>query len=80
MVHRVYMCLNLKSHFIAHKYDQLKGCNCYNLVMSSSPDFVITKHVKFEEDQQCWLLPTTCPPTKLNRRRSAVKKGRMMRT
>ena len=50
MVHRAYMCSNLKSPFIAHKYDKLKGCNSYNLVMSSSPDFVIKKHVKFEED------------------------------
>ena len=68
MVHRVYMCSNLKSPFIAHKYDQLKACNSYKLFMSSSPDFIIKKHVKFEEDQQCWLLPTTCPPTKLKPR------------
>ena len=75
MVHRVYMCSNLKSPFIAHKYDQLKGCNSYNLVKSSSPDFVIKKHVKFEEDQQCWLLPTTCPPTKLKPRTVCCQEG-----
>ena len=69
------MCSNLKSFFIAHKYDQLKGCNSYNLVMSSSPDYVIKKHVKFEEDQHCWLLPTTCPPTKLKSRTVCCQEG-----
>ena len=59
MVHRVYICSNLKSPYIVQKYDQPKDCNCYNLVMSSSPSFVIKKHVKFQEGEQCWLLPTT---------------------
>ena len=76
MVHRVYMCSNLKSPFIAHKYDQLMGCNSYNLVMSNSPDFVIEKHIKFEEDQHCWLLPTTCPPTKLKPRMVCCQEGK----
>ena len=58
MVHRVYICSNLKSPYIVQKYDQPKDCNCYNLVMSSSPSFVIKKHVKFQEGEQCWLLPT----------------------
>ena len=35
MVHRVYICSNLKSPYIVQKYDQPKDCNCYNLVMSS---------------------------------------------
>ena len=69
------MCSNLKSFFIAHKYDQLKGSNSYNLVMSSSPDFVIKKHVKFEEDQHCRLLPTTCPPTKFKPRTVCCQEG-----
>ena len=75
MVHHVYMCSNLKSPCIVHKYDQLKGCNSYNFIMSSSPGFVIKKHVKFEEDQHCWLLPTTCPPTKLKPRTICCQKG-----
>ena len=58
MVHRVNICSNLKSPYIVQKYDQPKDCNCYNLVMSSSPSFVIKKHVKFQEGEQCWLLPT----------------------
>ena len=43
--------------------------------ISSSPDFVIKKHVKFEKDQQCWLLPTTCPPTKLKLRTVCCQEG-----
>jgi hypothetical protein len=42
-VHRVYICSNLKSPYIVQKYDQPKDCNCYNFVMSSSPNFVIKK-------------------------------------
>ena len=76
MEHCVYMCSNLKSPFIAHKYDQLKGCNSYNFIMSGSPGFVIKKHVKFEEDQHCWLLPTTCPPSKLKPRMVCCQEGK----
>ena len=61
MVHRVYICSNLKSPYIVQKYDQPKDCNCYNLVMSSFPSFVIKKHVKFQEGEQCWLLQTMFP-------------------
>ena len=68
MVHRVYICSTLKSPNIAQKYDQPKDSNCYNLVMSSFPSFVIKKHVKFQEGEQCWLLPTTYPSTKLKPR------------
>jgi hypothetical protein len=57
-VYRVYICSNLKSPYMVQKYDQPKDCNCYNLVMSSSPSFIIKKHVKFQEGEQCWLLPT----------------------
>ena len=32
--------------------------------MSRSPSVVIKKQVKFQEGEQCWLLPTTCPSTK----------------
>jgi len=64
-VHRVYISSNLKSLFIVHKYDQLESCNCYNLVMSSFSSFVLKKHVKIQEEEQCWLLTITCPSTKL---------------
>ena len=33
--------------------------------MLKSPSFLINKQVKFQEGEQCWLLPTTCHPTKL---------------
>jgi hypothetical protein len=41
MVHRVYICSNMKSPFAMHQYDQSKGCIRYNHVMSRSPSFVI---------------------------------------
>jgi hypothetical protein len=43
MVDHVYICSNLKHAFVVHKYDQLERCNSYNLVMSSSPSFIIKK-------------------------------------
>jgi hypothetical protein len=47
MMHRVYICLNLKSPFVVQQYDQLQGCNSYNHVMSRYLSFVLKKHVKF---------------------------------
>jgi hypothetical protein len=57
MVHHVYISSNMKSTFIVLKYDQLVGCNSYNLVMSRSPSFVIKEQVKFQEGEQ--MLATT---------------------
>jgi hypothetical protein len=34
MVHRVYICSNLKFPFIVQKYDQPEDCNCNNLVLA----------------------------------------------
>jgi len=75
MVHRVYICSNLKFLFVVQQYDQSEGCNRYDHVMSRSPSFVIKKHVKFQEGEQCWLLPTTCPPTKLKPRMVCCQEG-----
>jgi hypothetical protein len=43
--------------------------------MSSSSSFVLKKHVKFQEGEQCWILPTTCPPTKLKPRMVCCQEG-----
>jgi hypothetical protein len=59
MIHQIYICSNLKSPFVVKQYDQSEGCNRYNHVMSRSSSFVIKKWVKFQEGEQCWLLPTT---------------------
>ena len=75
MVHRVYICSTLKSSNIAQKYDQPKDSNCYNLVMSSFPSFVLKKHDKFQEGEQCWLLPTTFPSAKLKLRTVCCQEG-----
>jgi hypothetical protein len=52
MVHRVYICSNLKSPFSVHQYDQSKGCIRYNHVMSRSPSFVIKQQVKFQKEKK----------------------------
>jgi hypothetical protein len=75
MVHRVYICSNMKSPFSMHQYDQSKGCIRYNHVMLRSPSFVIKKHVKFQKGKQYWLQPTVCPPTKLKPRTVCCQEG-----
>jgi hypothetical protein len=75
MVHRIYISLNLKSPFLVQKYDQLESCNCYNFVMSNSSSFVLKKQVKFQEGEQYWLLPTTCPPIKFKPRTVCYQEG-----
>jgi hypothetical protein len=47
MVHRVYICSNLKSPFVVQQYDNFEAYNRYNHVMSRSPSFVIKQQVKF---------------------------------
>jgi hypothetical protein len=47
MVHRVYICSNLKSLFVVQQYDNFEAYNRYNHVMSRSPSFVIKQQVKF---------------------------------
>src|SRR5581483_11909137 len=62
MVHRVYICSNLKSLFAVHKCDQLEGCTNTNHIMSSfycSSMFVLKQHVQFQEGEQGWTLFTT---------------------
>jgi hypothetical protein len=65
----------MKSPFAVHQYDQSKGCIRYNHVMSRSPSFVIKKQVNFQEGEQCWLLPTTCPSMKLKPRTVCCQEG-----
>jgi hypothetical protein len=52
MLHRIYICSNLKSPFSVQQYEQLEDCNRYNHVMSRSPCFVLKKQVKFKEEEQ----------------------------
>ena len=75
MVHRVYICSNLNSLFSVHQYDQIEGCNIYNNIMWRFPSFGLKKQVKFQEGEHCWLLPTTCPPTKLKSRTVCCQEG-----
>jgi hypothetical protein len=75
MVHGVYICSNMKSPFVVQQYDQLEGCTGNSHVMWRSPCFVINKQVKFQEGEQCWLLPTTYPPTKLKPKMVCCQEG-----
>jgi hypothetical protein len=75
MVHRVYICSNLKSPFVVQQYDNIEAYNRYNNVMSRSPSFVIKQHVKFQEGEQYWLQPIICPPTKLKPRMVYCQEG-----
>jgi hypothetical protein len=76
MVHRVYICSNLKSPFVVQQYDNFKAYNRYNHVMSRSPSFVIKLQVKFQEGEQYCLQPTICPPTKLKPRTVCYQEGK----
>ena len=39
------------------------------------PSFALKKQVKFQEVEHCWLLPTTCPPTKLKPKMVCCQEG-----
>jgi hypothetical protein len=43
--------------------------------MSNSSSFVLKKHVKFQKEEQYWLLPTTCPPIKFKPRTICCQEG-----
>ena len=75
MVHRVYMCSNLKSPLVVQKFDQVEGCHNNNHILSTSPSFVLKKKVNLQEGERYWLLPTICPPTKLKSRTVCCQEG-----
>ena len=43
--------------------------------MWRNPNFLLNKHDKFQEEEQYWILPTTCPPTKLKPRTVCCQEG-----
>ena len=49
MIHRVYICANLNSPFVAHNYDPIEDCTSNNLVMPCFSNFSLTTQVKFKE-------------------------------
>jgi hypothetical protein len=51
MVHRVYICSNLKPPFVVQQYDNFEAYNRYNHIMSRSPSFVIKQQVKIQEGE-----------------------------
>ena len=75
MVHRVYMCSNLKSTLVVQEFVQVEGCNNNNHILSTSSSFVFKKYVNLQEGGRYWLLPTTCTPTKLKSRTVYCQEG-----
>ena len=64
MVHRVYICSNLKSPLVVQECDHVEGYNSNNLGISSSSSFVLKQQVKIQEGEHCWLLrPQTSTTT-----------------
>jgi hypothetical protein len=61
MVHRVYICSNMKSSFFIKQYDQLEGYVKANHITSSStcPSlYVLQKQGQFQEGEQSWTTST----------------------
>jgi hypothetical protein len=62
MVHRVYICSNMKSPFAMKQYDQLHGCVKSNLITSSStcPSlYVLQQQGQLQEGEQVWTTSNT---------------------
>jgi hypothetical protein len=65
MVHRVYICSNMKYAFVMKQYDQLEGYIKANHIMSSSichSLYVLQQQGQIQEGEQGWTMsrPTTC--------------------
>jgi hypothetical protein len=62
MVHRVYICSNMKSSFVMKQFDQLEGCVKANHITSSStcPSlYVLQQHGQLQEGEQGWTTSST---------------------
>ena len=58
MIHRVYICVNLNSPFVAHNCDPIEDCTSNNLAMQCSSNFSLTTQVKFKEWEHMFLVST----------------------
>jgi hypothetical protein len=45
MIHGVYICGNLKSHFVVQNCDRLEGCHTAKIVIQCSSSFVLKKSI-----------------------------------
>lgn len=75
MVHRIYICSNMKSSAVVQKYDPFEVCASCNHSMSSSPCFIVKKQDMSQEEEHGWQLPTTCPPTLVKPRTVCCQEG-----
>ena len=56
MIHRVYICSNLNSHFVMQDCDQLEGSHIINIIPLSSC-YVFMKQVYSQKGEHCWSPP-----------------------
>jgi hypothetical protein len=89
MVHRVYICSNMKSHFVMKQHDQLEGYVKANHITSSStcPSlYVLQQQGQLHERERGWMKSSALhqhllqAPKTLSRGRLKTRKGRMMST
>ena len=75
LVHKVYICSNLKYPFGPQYHDQIEGCTNTNDVLQSFPSFSHMQQDKYQEGEHGSLLPTTHPPTKVKPRTVCCQEG-----
>jgi hypothetical protein len=62
MIHRVYICSNMKSPFGMKQDDQLEGCVKANHIMSSSTCsslYVLQQQCQLQEGERGWMISST---------------------
>jgi len=66
MVHRVYICSNMKSTYVGKQYDQLEGCTNANHITSSSSCFsmfALKQQDQLQEGERGWMISRTSTTT-----------------
>jgi hypothetical protein len=75
MVHRVYICSDLKASFVEHQQDHIESYSNTNPIISSSSSLVFKKQVHFQEGEHCWLLNRTSSTPALKPRTVCFQEG-----
>jgi hypothetical protein len=75
MVHRVYICSDLKAFFVEHQHGHIASYSNTNPIISSSSSLVFKKQVHFQEGEHCWLLNRTSSTPALKPRTVCFQEG-----
>jgi hypothetical protein len=75
MVHRVYICSDLKASFVAHQHGHIESYSNTNLIISSSSSLVFKKQAHFQNGEHCWLLNRTSSTPALKLRTVCFQEG-----